>query len=141
MWRKPQPCCLPATAYGEPEISKWDEYGLHQPPEVGKLADCLEYQLRPLLARLLVPPGGPLLPAPCSLVRAPPDDHAIAVNAAAMLPVGLFLLTAQPLTGLGSAELLALRTYELTFRLRAGLLTPDYGGAEPMLPCLLSAEP
>lgn len=40
-----------------------------------------------------------------------------------------------------TAELLALRTYELTFRLRAGLLTPDYGGAEPMLPCLLSAEP
>ena len=40
-----------------------------------------------------------------------------------------------------TAELLALRTYELTFRLRAGLLTPAYGGAEPMLPCLLRAEP
>jgi hypothetical protein len=38
-----------------------------------------------------------------------------------------------------TAELLALRTYELIFRLRAGLLTPDYGGAEPLLPCLLSA--
>ncbi len=34
-------------------------------------------------------------------------------------------------------ELLALRTYELSFRLRAGLRTPDYNGTDPMIPCLL----
>lgn len=34
----------------------------------------------------------------------------------------------------------ALKTYELAFRLRAGLLTPDYGGSEPLLPCLLPSE-
>jgi hypothetical protein len=35
----------------------------------------------------------------------------------------------------------ALKTYELAFRLRAGLLTPDYGASDPLLPCLLPPEP
>lgn len=39
-----------------------------------------------------------------------------------------------------SSDWQSLKTYELTFRLRAGLLTPDYAGTDPPLPCLLKPE-